>query len=125
MMLDVNYFVCDFSDCCPQLTVDRVYKSETCRPLKVRLQEYRKAKVRKEIEKSGMSDHIWKEKGNYLPVCDKVKMIDWEEHWKKKRRLEEAAHMLGYVDLLSRPKYKSEPKLWINNWKGQIKLFLK
>ena len=35
-------------------------------------------------EKSGMAEHIWKEKGNHL-------------------RLKEAAHMLDYVDLLSKP----------------------
>ena len=36
---------------------------ETGRPLKVRLEEHRKAVVRGEIKKSGMADHIWKEKG--------------------------------------------------------------
>ena len=54
------------------------------------------------MEKSGMADHIWKEKGNHLPLWDNVKIIDREGHWKR-RRLKEAAHMLGYVDLLSRP----------------------
>ena len=48
-----------------------------------------------------MADHIWKEKGNHLPLCDKVKIINKEEH-RKRRRLKEAAHMLDYVDLLSR-----------------------
>ena len=38
-------------------------KGETGRPLKVRLEEYRKAVVRGEIEKSGMAGHIWKENG--------------------------------------------------------------
>ena len=54
----------------------------------------------KEIGKSGMADHIWKEKGNHQPLWDS-KIIDKEEHWKR-RCLKEAAHMLGYVDLLSR-----------------------
>ena len=36
----------------------KVYKDETCRPLKIRLEEHRKAVVRGEIEKSGMADHI-------------------------------------------------------------------
>ena len=45
----------------------KIYKGETSRPLKVRLEEHRKAIVRGEIEKSGMADHIWKENGNHLP----------------------------------------------------------
>ena len=49
-----------------------------------------------------MADHIWKEKGNLLLLWDKVKIIDREEYWKR-RHLKEAAHMLGYVDLVSRP----------------------
>ena len=58
------------------------------------LEEHWKAEVRGEIEKSGMADHIWKEKGNHLPSCG-------EEHWMI-RRLQESAHMLGYSDLLSK-----------------------
>ena len=79
----------------------RIYKGETGRPLKVRLEQHRKAVVRGEIEKSGMADHIWKEKGNHLPLWDKVEMIDWDEHWRI-IRLKESAHMLGYNDPLSR-----------------------
>ncbi len=45
---------------------------------------------------------IWKEKGNHLPLWDKVEIIDRAEHWRI-RRLKESAHMLGYNDLLSRP----------------------
>ena len=41
-------------------------KGETGHPQKVRLEEHWKAVVRGEIEKLGMADHIWKEKGNYL-----------------------------------------------------------
>ena len=41
----------------------KIYKSETGHPLKVRLEEHWKAVIRGEIEKSGMADHIWKEKG--------------------------------------------------------------
>ena len=78
------------------------YKLETCRPLKVRLEEHRKAVVRGEIEKSGMADHIWNEKGNHLPLWDEVRIIDREEHWKR-RRLKESAHMIGCSGLLSRP----------------------
>ena len=36
----------------------KIYKGETGRPLKVRLEEHRKAVVRGEIEKSDMADHI-------------------------------------------------------------------
>ena len=36
----------------------KIYKGETGRPLKVRLEEHRKAVVRGEIEKSGIADHI-------------------------------------------------------------------
>ena len=80
----------------------KIYKGETGRPLKVRLEEHRKAIVREEIEKSGMADHIWKENWNHLPLWDKVEIIDRAEHWRI-RRLKESAHMLGYNDLLSRP----------------------
>ena len=58
--------------------------------------------VRVEIEKSGMADRIWKEKGNHLPYLDEVEIIDWAERWRV-RRLKESAHMLGYNNLLSRP----------------------
>ena len=37
----------------------KIYKGETGHPLKVRLEEHRKAVVRGEIEKSGKADHIW------------------------------------------------------------------
>ena len=80
----------------------KIYKGETGRPLKVRLEEHREAVVRGEIEKSGMVDHIWKEKGNHLPLRDKVEIIYKAEH-SQIRRLKESAHMLDYNDLLSRP----------------------
>ena len=80
----------------------KIYKGETGRPLKVRLEEHWKAVLLGEIEKSGMADHIWKEKGNYLPLWDKVEIIDRAGHWRI-RRLKESAHMLGNNDLLSRP----------------------
>ena len=90
---------CVYSTSC---SCGKIYKNETDRPLKVRLEEHRKAVIQGEIKKSGMADHIWKEKGNHLPVRDKYKIIDSAEHWKI-RRLNESAHMLGYNDLLSRP----------------------
>ena len=79
----------------------KVYKSETCHPLKIRL-EHRKTVVRDEIEKLDMADHIWKEKGNHLPLWDAVKVIERDEPGRI-RRLKESAHMLGYSDLVSRP----------------------
>ena len=45
----------------------KIYKGETGRPIKVRLEEHRKALVQGMIEKWGMADHIWKAKGNHLP----------------------------------------------------------
>ena len=78
----------------------KIYKSETGRTLKVRLEEHRKAVVRGEIEKSGMANHIWEGKGKHLPFWDEVEIIDSAEHWRI-RRLKESAHMLGYKDLLS------------------------
>ena len=72
----------------------KIYKGEAGRPLKVRLEEHRKAVIRGEIEKSGMADHIWKEKGNYLPLWDKVEIIDRAEHWRI-RCLKESAHRVG------------------------------
>ena len=62
------------------------------------LEEHRKAVVRGEIEKSGMADHIWKEKGSHLPLWDEVKIIVW-----RIKCLKELAHMLGYNDLLNKP----------------------
>ena len=49
-------------------------------PLEVRLEEHRKAVVRGETEKSGMADHIWKEKGNHLLLWDEVEIIERAEH---------------------------------------------
>ena len=63
----------------------KIYKGETGRPLKLMLEEHRKAVIRGEIEKSGMADHIWKEKGNHLPLKDKVEIIDRAEHWRIRR----------------------------------------
>ena len=80
----------------------KIYKCDTGRPLKVRLEEHRKAIVGVEIEKSGMADHIWMENGNHLSLWDKVEIIDRAEHWRI-RHLKESSHMLGYNDLLSRP----------------------
>ena len=57
--------------------------------IKVRLEEHRKAVYQGEIEKSGMTDHIWKEKGNHLLSWDQAKIIAWEER-SKISRLKEA-----------------------------------
>ena len=58
----------------------KVFKAQTCCPLKIRPEEHWKAVVWGEIKKSGMADHIWKEKGNHLPLWDEVKIIDKEEY---------------------------------------------
>ena len=76
----------------------KIYKGETGRPLKVRLEEHRKAIVRGEIEKSGRPYM----EGKWKSLWDKVEIIDGAEHWRI-RRLKESAHTLGYNDLLSRP----------------------
>ena len=94
---------------CIPCSCGKIYKSEKGRPLKVRLEEHRKAVGRGEIEKSGMADHIWKEKRNHLLLWDEVKIIDRAEHWRI-RRLKESAHMLGYNDLLSRPSIEINTK---------------
>ena len=90
--------ICVYSIPC---SCGKIYKGETGRPLKVRLEEHRKAELGGEIEKSGMADHIWKEKGNHLSSWDKVEIIDRAEHCRI-RRLKESAHMLGYNNLFSR-----------------------
>ena len=52
----------------------QVYKGEKCRSLKLRQQEHRNAVVRGEIKKkSGMADHVWKEKMNHLPLSVNLK----------------------------------------------------
>ena len=42
----------------------KVKKVETCHGLKIRLEEHRKVVWQNEMEKLGMANHIWKEKGN-------------------------------------------------------------
>ena len=79
----------------------KIYKGETGRPLKVRL-EHRKAVIRGEIENSGMADHICQEKVNHLPLWDEVEIIDRADHWRI-RPLKESADMVGCDNLLSRP----------------------
>ena len=64
----------------------------------MRLQEHQKAVTCGEVEKSGVADHIWKEKGDHRPLWDQVEIIDKEHHWKI-RKLKETAHMLGHKNL--------------------------
>ena len=80
----------------------RKYKGETGHLRKVRLQEHQKAVTRGEVEKSGIADHIWREKGDHCPPWDHVEIIDKEHHWKI-HKLRESAHRLGHKNLLSRP----------------------
>ena len=101
----------------------KIYKGETGHQLKVRLEKHQKAVVQGEIEKSGMADHIWKEKGSHLPLWDKVEIINRAEHWRI-RHLKESAHMLSYNDLLSRPNIELntiwEPIIKKAIWKKKI-----
>ena len=53
-----------------------------------------------EVEKSGVADYIWREKGDHHPLWDQVEVIDKEHHWKI-CKLKESAHMLGHKNLLS------------------------
>ena len=64
-----------------------------------------------------MGDHVWKEKGNHLPLSDKVKIIDRNEHWRISRRLKESAHMLIY-STGHMPKYRDGYNMGTNNQKG-------
>ena len=61
------------------------------------LEQHQKAVVQGKIEKSGMVDHIWKEKRKH------VTLWNYREEDRRVRHLKEAADMLGYTDLLSRP----------------------
>ena len=47
-----------YSILCGWGKVYEVYKGEKCRPLKVRLEQHRKAGYQVEVEKLGMADHI-------------------------------------------------------------------
>ena len=60
----------------------KVNKSDSCCLSKVRLDEHQKAVVHGEIENRDMADHIWKEKGNNLPLWDEVGIIDRKEYWR-------------------------------------------
>ena len=48
-------------------------------------------------KKSGVADHIWREKGEHRPLWNQFD-IDKEHHWKI-RKLIESAHMLGQRNL--------------------------
>ena len=76
----------------------KVYKDDTCYPLKINLEEHLKGVVRGEIVKS---ENIWKKKGKPSALWDEVKIIEnRDEHWRIKR-LKKSARILGYSDLLS------------------------
>ena len=79
-----------------------VYKGKTGRPLKVRLEEHKKAVIRGETNKSGVAEHIWSVKGSHMPNWEETQILDREPHWRV-RRLKESAHMLECSNLLSRP----------------------
>ena len=67
----------------------------------MRLQEHQKVVTRMEVEKSGVAEHAWREKGDHCPMWDHVEFID-KEHHRKIRKLNESAHMKGHKNLLSR-----------------------
>ena len=50
-----------------QSRCDRIYKSETCCPLKVRLEERGKAVWQEKVEKANMVEHIWKKREALYP----------------------------------------------------------
>ena len=81
------------------------YKGETGHLPKVRLQEHQKAVTRGEGDKSGVADHIWREKRDHRPLWDQVEIIDKKHYWKI-RKLKESAHVLGHKNLLSPPSIK-------------------
>ena len=56
-----------------------------------------------EVKNLGMADHIWKEKGNHLLLWDEVKIINRKGQWRI-RYLKKSVHIMGYSDLLGRPK---------------------
>ena len=72
--------------------------------------KHRKSEERVEIEKSGIADHIWKEKGNHLLLWEEVKAYMGDLHWRM-RYLKVAANMLGYRDLLSRSSIEMNSKM--------------
>lgn len=59
------------------------YNGETSRPLKVRLEEHRKSVITVETIKSGIADHVWRDKSSHQPQWNEVKILDREEHRRK------------------------------------------
>lgn len=57
----------------------------TYRPLKIRVEEYRKAVSPRHFDKPGMVDHVQKN-GNHLHLGEEVKIID-REHQREIRKL--------------------------------------
>lgn len=51
----------------------REYKCETSHPLRVTMEEYWKGVVRGDTIKSGIADHLWKERNGHQPV-------EWSEN---------------------------------------------
>ena len=71
--------------CTPSLAVVVEYTKTRHAATKITLEKLWKATLQGKIEKSGMADHIWKEKGNHLPLWDEVKISGREEHWRIRR----------------------------------------
>jgi len=79
-------------------------------PLESSGRRARKAVCKSETNKSGIADHVLREKGNHLPLWNEVEIIDHEEHWKI-RKLKESAHMLGKNNCLSNPSIEMD-SIW-------------
>ena len=89
-------------------TCGKVYKSETYRPLKVRL-ENRIAIAQGAFLKNWVCQTI-----HERPIGDEVKIIDREEHWRI-RCFKESPHMLGWP--IEQTKYRDEYNMGTNNQK--------
>lgn len=51
------------------------YKYEISRPIKVKLEEHRKAVMRRETMKSGMADHVWRKIRSHQPLGNEIKIL--------------------------------------------------
>lgn len=50
-------------------------------PLKVRLEEHRKAVIRGKTLKSGMAERLWWGKGSRQPLWNEIKIPNRKDHW--------------------------------------------
>ena len=88
----------------------KVYTGESGRPLKVRIEEHKKAVTRGELDKSKMAIHVWKEKGDHNPLWNNTRVIDTERGWKQ-RKIKEAAHIAMSANCISQTSAEFSP-MW-------------